>query len=139
MNGQIVIPYHLLKEINISIPHHLFVSLKQDKKYKNLMEKARVISLLLIIEKCRNRTVFDSLGGTFFKKLIEDHNPSIALYVYYFLFNTINSYASKFLVKQLSQTSSEYFVYLKKLISKAQKYDQQQLLENPYFQLIEQI
>lgn len=90
LRGHVCIPNYLLKDISISILHHLFVQLSQqncefsqtsmsDHLVKSAQD-ARAVLLLLIIEKCKSRAVLDSIGGlSFFRVLLNEDHPAIAL------------------------------------------------------------
>lgn len=135
LSGRLFVAEHLLRDINISILHFLFTYLSlaatemsshAEKSMHNIVENARVILLNFIIEKCRTSpSVLDSIGGmSFFRVLLNDSNPAVALF------------AAGYLMKQLSLSApTQYFAYLNQLIFKAQMQNNPELLENPYMLL----
>lgn len=129
LRGHLFVPYHLLRDVSISILHHIFVTLtkrtNRSEERDQSIANVRIVLLILIIEKCRNQSVLDSIGGmTFFASLLDDNIAAIAFH------------AAQYYMKQLSQVFPEqYFAYLEQLISKAQRSDNPLLLLNPYLQL----
>lgn len=54
LNGQVVVPYYLLKQINISLCQNLMMQLSRPQ-YRSL----RAVMLILIIEQCRSKIRLD--------------------------------------------------------------------------------
>jgi len=54
LNGQVIVPYYLLKQINISLCQNLMMQLSRPQ-YRSL----RAVMLILIIEQCRSKIRLD--------------------------------------------------------------------------------
>jgi hypothetical protein len=127
--GRLFVPHSLLRDVSISILHHIFITLtKRANRIRDRdahIANVRVVLLILIIEKCKNQSVLDSIGGmTFFASLLrEDQEPAIAYH------------AAQYYMKQVSQMfPDQYYAYLERLIAEAQRSDNPLLLQNPYLQ-----
>ncbi|KAL0478176.1 hypothetical protein AKO1_008464 [Acrasis kona] len=132
LSGKLLVSLILLKDVNISILHHVFVTLtKRSKRGEEdegdvLVKNVRIVLLILIIEKCKiNQSVLDSIGGmSFFATLLDDRDASVAFY------------SAQYYMDQLSQVFPEkYYKYLEQVIPRAQKNDDSVLLHNPYLLL----
>jgi len=120
--GEISVPYYLLKGINISVIHHIFMNLTQPNR-----KDIRAALLVFMIEQCKSKIKLESIGGVnFFKNLLGGRDPQIAFH------------ASRFLVEHLkSERPEKYKALLEDLLSKAQETNDEKLLENPYLQIRE--
>eukprot|EP00697_Spironema_sp_BW2_P004947 gnl/Spiro4/16687_TR8974_c0_g1_i1.p1 gnl/Spiro4/16687_TR8974_c0_g1~~gnl/Spiro4/16687_TR8974_c0_g1_i1.p1 ORF type:complete len:922 (-),score=164.29 gnl/Spiro4/16687_TR8974_c0_g1_i1:196-2910(-) len=118
LHGELIIPLYLLKFVNLSVFYHLFVHLPE-----KTFADARAMLLLLIIEKCRNATLFDSIGGVkFFRGLVSDRDAKVAYY------------ASRFLLQQvMEERPDQYKSILTELAATGEATEE--LLENPYLQI----
>eukprot|EP00004_Rigifila_ramosa_P011128 TRINITY_DN2346_c0_g1_i1.p1 TRINITY_DN2346_c0_g1~~TRINITY_DN2346_c0_g1_i1.p1 ORF type:complete len:456 (+),score=150.17 TRINITY_DN2346_c0_g1_i1:151-1518(+) len=98
LEGLLFVPYSLLQSVNIAVLHHIFSSLAVAPQTPTISD-ARCALLILISEKCRtDPAVLESVGGApFFRSLLANKDPKIALF------------ASRFLIHQLSvQSPKEY-------------------------------
>jgi len=120
--GDVLVPYYLLKGINISVIHHIFMNLNQPTR-----KDIRAVLLVFMIEQCKSKIKLESIGGvSFFKHLLGGRDPQIAFH------------ASRFLVEHLkSERPEKYKALLEDLLSKAQETNDEKLLENPYLQIRE--
>ena len=119
--GEVSIPDYLLKGVNISVIHHVFMNLPAH--WKN----TKAALLVLIIEQCKSKIRLESIGGmNFFKSLLASREPQVAYH------------ASRFIVEHLKAESPEkYKAMLDDLVSKAQETNDEKLLDNPYLQVRE--
>jgi len=125
LNGHEVLPFYLFEHINIIILYHIFTTFTSLTQNPAVTGPMRVVLLILLIEKCKNKQVLESIGGLpFFKKLLQDRDPSIAYH------------AARFLVDQLmTEKPDQYRALLNRVLGKAQQTNNQTILENPYLQL----
>lgn len=105
LGGEIVLPRPVVKLVNISIFHHLFINLNPRSHNADL----RTVVLLLIIEKCRmNPITLQSIGGlSFFQGLLNVRQPVIAYFAASFLLE--NAHLEKE-PSQLPKSSNPYLI-----------------------------
>ena len=118
--GLRIVPYFLLAYIHPAIFQYIFLNIRSNEH-----ASARIVALLLLIQRCSDRTVLDAIGGlTFFKSLLDHHDSAVAFH------------ASRFLLDQLmNEKPDEYRVFLNRLIAHAQQTNNENLLDNPFLQI----
>eukprot|EP00698_Gefionella_okellyi_P019122 TRINITY_DN5820_c0_g1_i2.p1 TRINITY_DN5820_c0_g1~~TRINITY_DN5820_c0_g1_i2.p1 ORF type:complete len:688 (+),score=139.55 TRINITY_DN5820_c0_g1_i2:91-2154(+) len=122
LRGLVVVPCALLKEINIGVLLHVFQNLPAHG-----FGSERLTLLLLMLDKCKNKLVLETIGGSaMFQTLLEDGDPAIAYH------------ASSFLLSCMKVEQPELFrAAMSRLITKAQHSNSQMLLDNSFFQMRE--
>lgn len=73
--GNISVSINMLHLIDISILQHIFTHLEDQKEYNEV----KIVLLHFIIEKCKEKTILESIGGiSFFQKILFSTDPQIA-------------------------------------------------------------
>jgi len=125
LTGRAVVGLSFLKEINIIILYQLFMNLPPRMQNHNF-NQVKVTLLIMIIEKCKERQNLDSIGTGFFRQLVHDRSPELAFY------------ASRFLMEIIqTERPEQYTAVLSTLLKQAQITNDEQLLKNPYLQILE--